>query len=191
MPRKRYGQACPVAKSLELVGERWTLLVVRDLLRGVRKFQDLQASLPGIAPALLSERLKLMEEHGLVTRRFYSEHPPRAEYLLTDKGRGLAMVVGALAMWGSRHLHPQTALVHADCGHEVTLRYFCPTCDARLPGEAVALRRAGDTGSRPRRRAGTGRGPRPRRSARNAAGSPPRRQLRREQRPAAAKRPAS
>ena len=65
MARKRYGQACPVAKSLEVVGERWTLLLVRDLLGGPRKFQDFQASLPGIAPALLSERLKLMEEHEL------------------------------------------------------------------------------------------------------------------------------
>jgi DNA-binding HxlR family transcriptional regulator len=142
MGRKRYGQACPVAKSLEVVGERWTLLIVRDLLGGARKFQDLQDSLPGIAPALLSERLKLMEEHGLVTRRFYSEHPPRAEYLLTDKGRELGVVVGALATWGSRHLHPQSALVHADCGHEVALRYFCPKCATRVRGTSVTLRRA-------------------------------------------------
>src|SRR5215467_1469665 len=99
MPRKRYGQSCPVAKSLEVVGERWTLLMVRDLLNGARKFRDFHASLPGIAPALLSERLKLMEEHGLVTRRFYSEHPPRAEYTLTEKGLQLGPVIGALASW--------------------------------------------------------------------------------------------
>jgi DNA-binding HxlR family transcriptional regulator len=149
MPRKRYGQACPVAKSLEVVGERWTLLIVRDLLRGTRKFQDLQDSLPGIAPALLSERLKLMEEHGLVTRRFYSEHPPRAEYLLTDRGRELGVVIGALATWGSRHLHPQSALVHTDCGHEVALRYFCPKCETRVRGTAVELRRASPASARP------------------------------------------
>src|SRR6185436_15633003 len=94
---KQYGQACPVAKSLELVGERWTLLLVRDLLGGARRFQDLQASLPGIAPTLLSERLKVMEAHGIVARRFYSEHPPRAEYILTDRGRELGFVIGALA----------------------------------------------------------------------------------------------
>jgi DNA-binding HxlR family transcriptional regulator len=157
MARKRYGQACPVAKSLEVVGERWTLLLVRDLLGGPRKFQDFQASLPGIAPALLSERLKLMEEHELVTRRFYSEHPPRAAYSLTDKGRDLGVVIGALATWGSRHVHPHSAIVHADCGHEVTLRYFCPKCAARVPGAAVTLRRV---------RAG---GPRRARSARQPA----------------------
>ena len=94
---KQYGQACPVAKSLELVGERWTLLLVRDLLGGARRFQDLQASLPGIAPTLLSDRLKVMETHGIVTRRFYSEHPPRAEYVLTNRGRELGFVIGALA----------------------------------------------------------------------------------------------
>ena len=137
---KRYGQPCPVAKSLELVGERWTLLIVRDLLEGPRRYQDFHASLPGIAPALLSARLKLMEEHGLVSRRFYSDHPPRAEYTLTDKGRELGLVIGALATWGSRHVHPQSALVHAECGHEVKLRYFCPTCDTRVPGAMVSIR---------------------------------------------------
>ena len=101
---KRYDQPCPVAKTLELVGDRWTLLAVRDLLPGTKRFQDLLTSLPGIAPNILSARLKLMEEHGLVTRRFYSDHPPRAEYGLTERGKELRMVVGALASWGSRHV---------------------------------------------------------------------------------------
>ena len=141
MACKRYGQACPVAKSLELVGERWTLLIVRDLLGGARRFQDLEVSLPGIAPALLSERLKRMEEHGLVARRFYSEHPPRAEYALTEAGRELGFVVGALASWGSRHLHRSAAVVSGDCGHEVQLRYFCPTCETRVRGSTVKVGR--------------------------------------------------
>src|SRR4026209_923810 len=102
---KNYAQACPVAKALELVGDRWTLLIVRDLLHeGARRFQDFQQSLTGLAPAILSDRLKLMEEHGLVTRRFYSDHPPRAEYILTDKGKDLGLVVGAPAAGGRRHV---------------------------------------------------------------------------------------
>lgn len=140
---KGYGQACPVAKSLELVGERWTLLIVRDLLRGPGRFQDLLASLEGIAPNLLSERLKLMEEHGLVSRRLYSDHPPRAEYLLTDRGKELGAVVGALAIWGSRHVHPESALVHAECGEAVQMRYYCPECKARVAGVAVTMARRG------------------------------------------------
>jgi DNA-binding HxlR family transcriptional regulator len=102
---KRYHQACPVTKALEVVGDRWTLLIVRDLLRGGRRFQDCLSALPGIAPTILSDRLKLMEEHELVTRSFYSDHPPRAEYVLTDKGKELGGVVGALAAWGSRYGH--------------------------------------------------------------------------------------
>ncbi|HEV8585732.1 MAG TPA: helix-turn-helix domain-containing protein [Methylomirabilota bacterium] len=137
---KRYGQRCPVAKSLEFLGERWTLLVVRDLIGGPRRFQDLQASLHGIAPNVLSERLKVLEEHGVVTRQFYSEHPPRAEYALTPRGRELGVVVGALALWGSKHLHPDTALVHDDCDAALQLGYYCPKCDKRVRGRSVHLR---------------------------------------------------
>jgi DNA-binding HxlR family transcriptional regulator len=150
---KRYDQPCPVAKSLELVGERWTLLIVRDLLAAPRRFQDLEASLPGIAPALLSERLKAMEQHGLVARQFYSDHPPRAQYALTERGRELGIVIGALAAWGSRHLYPETAVVHTDCGHDVQVRYFCPACDTRVRGTAVALRRDDARGPTAGRRA--------------------------------------
>jgi DNA-binding HxlR family transcriptional regulator len=138
---KRYGQRCPVAKSLELVGDRWTLLLVRDLLPGARRFADFHASLPGIPPRILSDRLKLMEAHRLVERRFYSEHPPRAEYVLTKKGEELGVVVGALASWGTRHVEPTRALVHADCGHAVALGYFCRHCDARVPGRTVKVAR--------------------------------------------------
>ena len=138
---KRYGQACPVAKSLELVGDRWTLLIVRDLLQGMCRFQDLQRSLKGIAPNILSDRLKLMEEHGLVSRHFYSDHPPRAEYALSDKGQELGMVVGALAVWGSRHVHHQTALIHEDCGHPVQVAYYCSHCDAHVRGAVVKPQR--------------------------------------------------
>src|SRR5215470_14774156 len=88
---KRYGQACPVARSLEIVGDRWTLLLVRDLLGGTRRFQDLSSSQPGIAPNILSDRLKLMERHGLVERELYSEHPPRAQYTLTPRGQDLGL----------------------------------------------------------------------------------------------------
>jgi hypothetical protein len=80
-----------------------------------------------------------MEEHGLVERRFYSDHPPRAEYLLTDKGRELGVVIGALAIWGSRHVHHETALVHADCGQPVQMGYYCPHCDRRVRGAAVQV----------------------------------------------------
>lgn len=139
---KRYNQSCPVAKTLEVIGDRWTLLVVRDLLGGTKRFQDLLTTLPGIAPNILSARLKLMEEHGLIARRLYSDHPPRAEYTLTDRGRELGTVVGALAAWGGRHVHKQTKLVHVGCGHPVSVGYYCPGCGEGVRGADVAVTRA-------------------------------------------------
>jgi DNA-binding HxlR family transcriptional regulator len=138
---KLYKQSCPVAKSLEVIGDRWTLLVVRDLLRGTQRFQDLLGSLPGIAPNILSARLKLMEEHGLIRRTLYSDHPPRAEYALTDRGRELGMVVGALAAWGGRHVHRETRLVHTGCGHPVSVGYHGPDCKEGVRGADVTVTR--------------------------------------------------
>ena len=149
---KRYNQSCPVAKTLEVIGDRWTLLVVRDLLPGGKRFQDLLATLPGIAPNILSARLKLMEEHGLIARRFYSDHPPRAEYALTDRGRELGTVVGALAAWGGRHVYQQAKLVHVACGHPVSVGYYCRDCGEGVRGADVTVRggraRSGGTARR-------------------------------------------
>lgn len=97
-------ESCPVARALEKIGERWTILILRDLLlRGPHRFQDLMQSLDGIGPTTLSTRLKSLEASGLVERRFYSDHPPRAEYLLTEKGQSLGPVLAALRDWGRAH----------------------------------------------------------------------------------------
>jgi DNA-binding HxlR family transcriptional regulator len=99
-----YDQRCPVARTLDLIGERWTILILRDLLlQGPRKFQDFEQSLAGISPNTLSARLKKLEEHGILARRFYADHPPRAEYLLTGKGRALGPALKALLEWGRKH----------------------------------------------------------------------------------------
>jgi DNA-binding HxlR family transcriptional regulator len=146
--KKDYGQRCPVAKTLEIVGDRWTLLIVRDLLGGTRRFQDLQEGLPGLAPNILSDRLKLMETHGLVARRLYSDHPPRAEYALSAKGQELAVVIGALASWGSRHAYTRSRLVDADSGQEVRLGYFRSDTGQRVSGRSVRLARGRVTAPR-------------------------------------------
>src|SRR3984957_18532001 len=92
---------CPVARPLDIIGERWSLLVLRDLtLQGPRRFQDLQESLVGISPNTLSARLKTLEDAGVLRRRFYEQHPPRAEYQLTEKGEALRPVTRALKEWG-------------------------------------------------------------------------------------------
>jgi DNA-binding HxlR family transcriptional regulator len=104
MARSYQLKTCPVARTLDLIGERWTILILRDLLlQGPRRYQDFQESLAGIAPNTLSARLKQMEAQGLISRRLYSEHPPRLEYQLTDKGRSLGTVMKALREWGQKH----------------------------------------------------------------------------------------
>src|SRR5580765_140943 len=96
--------ACPVALTLDLIGSSWTCLILRDLLlHGARWLQDLQTSLQGIAPTTLSDRLKNLEQNGIVERQFYSMSPPRAEYVLTQNGRDLGPIIGAMRKWGSKH----------------------------------------------------------------------------------------
>jgi DNA-binding HxlR family transcriptional regulator len=103
MPKQDTAE-CPVALTLSVIGSSWTCLILRDLLlHGARRYQDLQDSLDGIAPATLSERLRSLEKKGVVERRFYSMSPPRAEYILTAKGRDLGPIVGAMRNWGRKY----------------------------------------------------------------------------------------
>lgn len=136
-----------MALSLEIIGERWTLLIVRDLLAGPKKFQDLSDSL-GAAPGLLSRRLKLLEERGLIARRMYTEHPPRAEYALTEIGTELRTVVRALTIWGSKHLPGKRVLVHSRCDQPIEMAYRCAQCDETLALADITYR----TEATPRRR---------------------------------------
>src|ERR1700730_15474154 len=111
MQRKSFGSMpCPIARSLERVGEWWSILILRDALHGTTRFDEFQKSL-GIAPNMLTRRLNALVEAGLLERRRYSERPPRDEYLLTERGRDFRPVVLALLAWGNRHFAPEVASV--------------------------------------------------------------------------------
>ncbi len=129
------GQVCSVARSLELVGERWTLLVIRDVFRGKRRFAEIQESLGG-ARNVLSSRLAALVEEGILERRVYQERPERHEYFLTEKGLDLWPVLVALAGWGDRHCAgpegPPIVIVHKGCGGLVDDRRICGDCGAQL-----------------------------------------------------------
>ena len=100
-------EACPVARGLSVVGDRWTLLLLRDCFRGLRRFDDFQRSL-GITRHVLSDRLKLLEGAGVLERRLYCETPPRHDYRLTDAGRALYPVIVTLIQWAEAHRpHPE------------------------------------------------------------------------------------
>jgi DNA-binding HxlR family transcriptional regulator len=96
------GEGCPIAAALDIVGDRWSLLVLRDLSRGVHRFSDIQAK-TGAPRDRLTSRLRALEEAGVIARQRYSEHPPRDEYVLTDAGRAIAPVLDALETWGENY----------------------------------------------------------------------------------------
>src|SRR6266498_3568892 len=111
---------CSIARTLDIVGERWTLLILRDAFSGVRRFEDFATSLP-VARNVLTDRLHTLVEHGILRRHRYQERPARYEYRLTTKGMELYPVLIALLQWGDRHLAgedgPPVEVQHAACGH--------------------------------------------------------------------------
>jgi DNA-binding HxlR family transcriptional regulator len=111
MRRKSFGKmACPIARSLERVGEWWSILIIRDALHGFTRFDEFQKTLK-IAPNMLTRRLSALVNAGLLERRRYSERPPRYEYILTDIGRDFRSVIVAMFAWGNRHFAPEGASV--------------------------------------------------------------------------------
>ncbi|MEX0694048.1 MAG: helix-turn-helix domain-containing protein [Rhodospirillales bacterium] len=95
---------CPVARTLDIIGERWTILILRDLFMfGPRRFQDLQDSLSGVAPNTISARIKTLEDAGIISRELYSDHPPRAVYSLTKRGLDLKPALLSLRDWGEKY----------------------------------------------------------------------------------------
>ena len=120
----------PLANALARVGDRWTLLVVAALLAGPKRFNELQEELEGIAPNVLSGRLKALAEQALVVAQAYSERPPRFVYELTEAGRELAGALRLLADWGARSAEGSRPLRHGTCGSALEARWWCPTCEA-------------------------------------------------------------
>ena len=127
----------PLVTAVERVGDRWTLLIVDALLGGPRRFGDLRDEVAGIAPNILSGRLRTLERDGLVTARPYSRRPLRVAYDLTASGRELAGALRLLAQWGASTLAGAEALRHEVCGTPMEARWYCPTC-ARVVDETVA-----------------------------------------------------
>jgi DNA-binding HxlR family transcriptional regulator len=117
--------------ALDRVGDRWSLLVVDALMDGPRRFGELRDALPGIAPNILTDRLRRLERERILVASPYSTRPPRMEYALTGDGRALASTLRLLAAWGSRRTGGEP-LRHDRCGTALEARWFCPTC-----GEAV------------------------------------------------------
>jgi DNA-binding HxlR family transcriptional regulator len=134
---------CSVARTLSVIGDRWTLLILRDAFLRVRRFEHFQASL-GITRHRLAHRLAKLVEHGVLERVPYQAHPPRFEYRLTEKGRDLYPVIVALVGWGDRWMAgaagPPVELVHRPCGHVVAPALTCPHCHQAIEARAMEAR---------------------------------------------------
>jgi DNA-binding HxlR family transcriptional regulator len=139
MPRMSTArEPSPLADALQRVGDRWTLMLVDALLAGPLRFGELQEAVGGIAPNILSQRLRHLEREGLVLARAYSERPPRAVYELTEEGRELSGALRLLAAWGARRSGEEVAR-HEVCGTPLELRLYCPSCGEVVDDEADLL----------------------------------------------------
>lgn len=125
-----YELPCNIAQTLNIIGDKWTLLILRQIMNGRRTYKEILDGLESIPTNLLSNRLKSLEDDKIIKTQLYHEHPPRYEYLLTQMGIDLADVFNSLIMWGDKHLKVcYKQLNHNVCGHKIEHRYYCPHCD--------------------------------------------------------------
>lgn len=140
-------QSCSIAATLEVIGDPWTLLVIRDAFNGTTRFEQWQDQL-GVARNVLASRLKSLVQHGVLEPRLYSERPPRNEYVLTRKGRDLSDVLITLHGWGSKHLYqdvdPGISFKHATCGAELSPRLACSCCGEIVNRRDIVTHRIAD-----------------------------------------------
>lgn len=135
-----YNLPCNIAQTLNIIGDKWTLLILRKIMIGHTTYKAMQEGLDGIPTNLLSERLKSLEADGLIISELYQKHPPRYQYLLTQSGMDLADVFNSLIMWGEKHLKVcYKQLNHTQCGHKIEHQYYCPKCDQVVEREDITL----------------------------------------------------
>lgn len=134
-------ERCSIAATLEVVGDPWTLLILRDAFNGVKRFEQWQERL-GVARNVLAARLKSLVIHGVMEARRYSERPPRQEYVLTAKGRALSPVLLTMTEWGDQHVYGvgkgPVHFVHKTCGHDFHPRIACEACGDVIDGRDLS-----------------------------------------------------
>ena len=137
-------QSCSIAATLEVIGDPWTLLVIRDAFQGVSRFEQWQERL-GVARNVLAARLKTLVQHGVLEPKLYSERPPRNEYVLTARGKDLYAVLVTLHAWGAKHVYGETDagidMIHKTCGQSLDPRIACGCCGEMVKPRDVVLTR--------------------------------------------------
>lgn len=146
------GQNCSMARALAVLGDRWTLLILRDCFMRVRRFDDFQKNL-GIARRVLAERLDSLVEDGVLERRAYQQRPPRYEYVLTDKGLDLHPIILSMVHWADRYCAgpdgPPVRHRHKSCGHDFRSVLCCSECGEPVSARDIAVHVSGKPGPEP------------------------------------------
>lgn len=135
-----YNLPCNIAQSLNIIGDKWTLLILHQLMLGHDTYKEIQDNLDGIPSNLLSDRLKCLETEALIACELYQNHPPRYRYLLTESGKDLGDVFNSIILWGEKNLkkcHKQ--LTHSECGHGIELQYYCSHCGKTIAKEDISV----------------------------------------------------
>ena len=157
-------QQCSVARVSAVLGDRWTLVLLSDIFLGVRRFDDFQQRL-GISRTTLTNRLKLLEDHEVVSREQYQDNPPRFEYRLTAKGRDLFPVISTVINWGDKYYAgdhgPPILRTHLACGHDIQPVLCCPQCQTEVDARSMRARKRPEIAGAPK----VERGPLARKSA--------------------------
>jgi DNA-binding HxlR family transcriptional regulator len=135
-----YDLPCNIAQTLNIIGDKWTLLILRQIMMGQDTYSKMQQKLEGIPSNLLSNRLKCLEDDGLITSNLYQAHPPRYRYVLTDSGKDLSDVFNSIILWCERNLKKcHRKLIHSECGQKFKMTYYCPECDKNISQDDIIM----------------------------------------------------
>ena len=135
-----YNLPCDIAQTLNIIGDKWTLLILRQIMLGHDTYKEIQDHLEGIPSNLLSDRIKNLEADELIDSTLYQQHPPRYRYVLTESGKDLSDVFNSIILWGEKNLKKcRKQLTHNDCGHKIELQYYCSQCGKAITREDISL----------------------------------------------------
>ena len=138
--KNQYNLPCNMAQTLNIIGDKWSLLILHRIFIGYETYKEIKDGLEGIPTNLLSERLKTMEIDELIVRELYQDHPPRYKYTLTEKGMDLVDVFNSLMLWGQKHLSKcYKKLVHKDCNGHIEHRYYCKECNKYIDANEIEV----------------------------------------------------
>lgn len=138
--KNQYNLPCNIAQTLNVIGDKWTLLILHQLMIGHDTYKEIQEGLDKIPSNLLSERLKGLESDGLITAELYQHHPPRYRYLLTESGMDLEDIFYSIILWGDKHLEVcNKQLQHTECKHRLEHQYYCPKCQKVIPKTEISV----------------------------------------------------